>query len=118
MRGVNLRILLVSFLGSMVLLDCFACAQDVNDPTLKRFEKATESMTGSIDLHGRVVDRNGRPLRDVTIKYFFRQLQDSFSNEEIEYKRMRVDEDFRIKQSDISAVHLTLLKDGYYSETW
>ncbi len=118
MKGVNLRILMVSLLVWMVLLDCSACAQDVTDPTLKRLEKAAESMTGSIDLHGRVVDSNGILLRDVTIKYFFQEFQDSLSNETIDYKRMRVDGDFRIRESDISSVHLTVLKNGYYSETW
>jgi len=118
MRGVNLLILFVFLLGSIVLLNCSACAQDAKEPTLNRFEEAAKSMTGSIDLHGRVVDRSGRPIRDVTIKYFFRELQDFLSNGEIDYERMRVDGDFRIEQSDISAVHLTVLKDGYYSETW
>jgi hypothetical protein len=102
----------------MLFLVCVACAQDIDDPTLKVYEDAARSLTGSIDLSGRVVDSEGVPIDDVTIKYFCRQLQDVLSTDEIDYKRIKVDGDFRFKESNISSVHLTFLKEGYYSDTW
>jgi len=95
-----------------------ACAQETDDQELRRMERVVEAMTGSIDLRGRVVDRDGNSLTDVTIKYFFREIQDPLSNTEIDYRRMTANGDFQIKKVDISAVHLTILKKGYYSETW
>ena len=118
MPPVFLRILFVPALSSMMFLVCVACAQDIDDPTLEVYEDAARAMVGSVDLSGRVVDSEGTPIKDVTIKYVFRKLQDVLSADEIDYKRIKVDGDFRFKESDISSVHLTFLKEGYYAETW
>jgi hypothetical protein len=118
MPPVIFRILFVPVLSSMLFLVCVACAQDIDDPMIKVYEDAARSMTGSVDLSGRVVDSEGSPIDDVTIKYLFRELQDVLSTDEIDYKRIKVDGDFRFKKFNISSVHLTFLKEGYYAETW
>ena len=104
-------------LAPLMFLVCIACAQDMDDPAIKVYEDAARSMTGSIDLSGQVVDSEGKAINGVTIKYFFQDLQDSLSIGEIDYQRIKVDGDFRFKQSNISSVHLTFLKEGMPTST-
>lgn len=118
MQGVNLRLLLVSFLGSLISIVCLACAQESQGPMLSQVEEAVSTQVGSVDIRGRVVSQDGRLLEDVTIKYFFREFGDVLINKKIDYKRKRVDGEFRLKQRGISSVKISFLKEGYYPETW
>ena len=96
-----------------------ACAQETLDPKMwEQLEAVVDSLTGTIDVRGRVVSADGEPLTDVTVKYFFREFGDVLTGEEIDRKTKKFDGDFRIKQSGVSSVALSVFKEGYYSQNW
>jgi hypothetical protein len=120
MRSTISRMNLAMLSIALVFVPFAACSQDVKGPMHQQLEYALESFTGSIDVHGRVVDENGIPLNGVTVKYFFRDLGEILSEERIEYRYLTVDGDgrFRIRQKDVSSVRLTFFKEGYYANSW
>ncbi len=110
--------LIFFMLGMLNLVACSACAQDTQDSTLKELEEALSSMVGDVDIRGQVITKEGDPLQNVMIKYFSREFGDQLTHREIDYKRIRVDGTFRIREQNISSINLSFLKEGYYVETW
>ena len=118
MQSVDHKLLLVSILGSLTSIIFLGCGQESQDLTGRQFEETTSSIIGSVDIRGRVVSEDGKPVEDVTIKYSFREFGDVLINKEIKHKRMKVDGEFRIKRRRITSVDLSVLKLGYYPESW
>ena len=118
MGNVGFRRFMAHRLGLLILFVCSACAQEPQDPTAGGNEGSFGSMVGDVDIRGQVVSENGEPLKDVTIKYSFREFGEVLINKEIEPKRMNADGNFRIKKKRITSIEISCLKNGYYPESW
>ena len=118
MRGPNTRTFLGFLSGFIVACAFSANAQGVQSPMIEGLKKAVENLAGSIVIRGVVVSSEGRPLDNVTLKYFFRQFGDYSAQRQIEFERMQVDGVFQVERQGFSSAYFQFLKIGYYPETW
>ena len=73
--------------------------------------------TGDIEITFRIRSTEGKPLNRVSVRLTKSNLSDAMGDE-YDPDRFVVDSELRIKETGVSAVHLSFFKDGFYSERW
>jgi len=92
-----------------------ACAVDtVEEKIIDDFKK---QYSGDIEVTFNIRSTDGEPLNRVRVNMTKSHLSDALGGED-EPERLVVDSEFSIKERGVSAVYLTIFKDGFYDERW
>ena len=83
----------------------------------KVIDDFVQQHAGDIEITFRIRSTYGEPLNRVRVRLTRSHLSGAMGDE-YDPDRFVVDSEFRIKERDVSAVHLFFVKDGYYGERW
>jgi len=83
----------------------------------KAIDDFIQQHAGNIEITFSIRSTYGEPLNGVSVRLTKSHLSDAMGDE-YDPDRFVVDSEFRVKERDVSAVHLFFVKDGFYGERW
>lgn len=100
-------------------------ADPFDAPTRKvidRMHRIHQNEFGRISIKGHVVDDEGQPVKDVTVKvvgvkYIYHRDDPNYYEQRVPLGSQAVTRDLDIAADDVSELHLEFMSDGYYHRT-